>query len=93
MTILFLALGLLVVAAVVVWWQRSVDVLIHSYARRTVVVELHSGETFRGLLVATDGRSITLQRAEALGAAQTVPVSVDGELLIPRSDVKYLQRP
>lgn len=83
-----------VVAAVVaVWWLRSIDVLVRRQMRRQVVLELRSGETFRGVVLAVDGRSITLGSVESLIATQTEPVPVDGELLIPRGDVKFMQRP
>lgn len=80
-------------AAVTAWWLRSTDLLIRRTERSKVVVELKSGETFTGLLAATDAKTITLRSASSLGPDGTRSVSIDGELLIPRGDVKFLQRP
>lgn len=56
-----------------------------------VVVTLSSGETFTGLLADVDEKSLMLREAVALAGEQRM--DVDGELLIPRADVLYLQKP
>jgi hypothetical protein len=48
---------------------------------------------FKGLLAATDARTIVLRNVEAISDGPSSNVTVDGELLIPRGDVKFLQRP
>lgn len=89
--IVTLALIIAVVLAVVAF--RSVDVLVRRQMRRQVVIELRGGETFRGLLVAVDARSVLLRSVEVLGSPQAETQVVDGELLIPRADIKFMQRP
>lgn len=56
-----------------------------------VVVTLRSGEAFSGLLADKDDKSLLLRSAESLTSGKAVPV--DGELLIPRADVLYVQQP
>ena len=56
-----------------------------------VIVTLRSGEAFSGLLADMDEKTVLLHSAEAFGEGRKVPV--DGELLIPRGDVLYFQRP
>jgi small nuclear ribonucleoprotein (snRNP)-like protein len=86
---LVLAAG--IVLAVV--WQRSTDVLLRSRIHRKVVVELRSGETFDGIIAKTDRHSVLLQSVRLLAGAETQPTRIDGELLLPRCDVKFIQRP
>jgi small nuclear ribonucleoprotein (snRNP)-like protein len=93
MTYALAALAIILAAAGAVYVARSVDLLIRRQCRRVVVVELRGGETFRGLLVAADARTVLLRNVEALTGAQASATPVDGELLIPRGDVKYMQRP
>jgi hypothetical protein len=65
------------------------DRLVASLYLERVVVTLHSGEGFTGLLADQDAESLLLRSAQALPAGR----DVDGELLIPRRDVHYLQKP
>lgn len=93
MLVVVVAASIVVVLVLAVLGVRSTDLLIRRQLRRQVVVELQSGETFRGLLVAADARTILMTRVELLRSEQAASVSVDGDLLIPRGDVKYMQRP
>ena len=54
-----------------------------------VVLTLKSGEGFKGVLADEDARVLVLRNVEAIDAK---PVAVDGEIIVPWSDVKYLQR-
>lgn len=81
------------VVALTVWRTRSVDALITAQVRRLVVIELRSGDTFKGLLVKVDARSLLLRDVVAIVSAEASTVPVDGELVVPRADVKWLQRP
>lgn len=72
---------------------RSTDALLRERLLETVVVEIKTGETFRGLLAACDDRSVVLRNAEAITSATASAVLVDGDLILNRSDVKWFQRP
>ena len=65
--------------------------LVRDLFREVIVVTLKTGETFRGVLVAADSHALLLR--EAMQLAQHDAVSIDGELIVPRVDVAYLQRP
>lgn len=68
--------------------------LLRQRLRRRVIVTLKSGEAFSGVLFEVDSESIVLRDVQAPGAGErgaTVPV--DGELLILRSDVAFMQLP
>ena len=54
-----------------------------------VVVTLKSGGGFKGVLADDDSRTLVLRNVEAI---DTKLVAVDGEVIVPWSDVKYLQR-
>lgn len=70
----------------------NADRLLKSRLRERFVVTMSDGQAFAGLLYAVDGRSLILRDAEALTPnAKTTPV--DGELILPRSSVAYMQRP
>lgn len=77
--------------AVAVW--RSTDALLRARSHSPVVLETKSGETFRGVLAACDARTVVLRNVEVVGAGSSANTVVDGELLVPRTDVKFLQRP
>lgn len=67
------------------------DKLIRQSLRERFVITLKGGETFDGLLVDADEKTLRLVNVAAVG--KTSRVSLDGELFIPRSDVAYLQKP
>jgi small nuclear ribonucleoprotein (snRNP)-like protein len=69
------------------------DRLLRERLREDVVVTMKSGEAFRGVLFAADGRSFILRDAKALTDASARPVPVDGELILPRDQIDYFQRP
>lgn len=75
-------------------WHRSSHGLIASRLRSRVLVTLKTGEAFSGLLYATDGEAIVLREATAVAfgsRAENVPV--EGEALILRCDIAYMQLP
>lgn len=78
-------------AAAAVWPSR--DRLLRRRMRATVVATLKSGATFRGVLFEIDGRTVVLRNAEAVGADPGTRIPVDGEVLLARADVEFLQRP
>lgn len=79
------------VAAAVVWPSR--DRLMRARLRETVVVTLKTGAAFRGALFDADTKSFVLRNAEMIGRPDTAPIPVDGELMVARADVEFVQRP
>ncbi len=73
------------------------DRLLRARLRETFIITTTTGETWRGVLYAVDARSLVLRDAELVteapagGASSRTPV--DGELIVPRATVAYLQRP
>lgn len=68
------------------------DRVLRSLVRRGCIVTLKSGEAFRGVLWARDAHVFVLRNAEALGIGEERrAVPVDGEVVILRPDVAYLQ--
>ena len=84
--------ALIIVAALAVFVvaDRRFGVL-RQRRRSPVVVTLKSGSAFRGVLAVNDRHALVLQSAEALDKSAATPV--DGEIIIPWGDVKYMQRP
>jgi small nuclear ribonucleoprotein (snRNP)-like protein len=82
----------LVALAYVTWRRSTVAGLLAERARRHVIVTLKTGAAFRGVLYATDREALVLRDAQALAyGAQRTNVPVEGEALLLRSDVDYLQ--
>lgn len=78
------------VAAVAAWRSRSG--LLAGRQRRQIIVTLKTGAAFRGVLYATDREALVLREALALAyGAQKATVPVEGELLVLRADVDYVQ--
>lgn len=69
----------------------SRDKLIRQNLRERFVITLHGGESFDGLLVEADEKTLRMVNAFAIG--KNSRVSVDGELFLPRGDVAYMQKP
>lgn len=92
-----IAEAVLVVAALAMaaaWWYQSTHGLLATRRRKRAVVTLKTGESFVGVLYSTDRDALVLRSAEALGIGENRSnVAVDGEVLILRSDVAYLQLP
>lgn len=75
-----------VVAAVLL---AGVDRHLRFRPRRTVIVTCKSGQAWRGVLCGVDRRMVVLRAAEHLDTAETA----DGEVLIHRADIEFIQRP
>lgn len=70
------------------------DRLVKRRLRDRVVITLKSGTAFSGVLYEADGKSYVLRAAEALGVASNGSnAPVDGEVIVARSDVEFVQRP
>jgi small nuclear ribonucleoprotein (snRNP)-like protein len=62
--------------------------------RRRCIVTLKTGDSFSGVLYAADSEAIVLREAEAVGMGEKrTNLVVDGEVLILRDDVAYVQLP
>lgn len=94
---LVVAVFAVVATAAAVWFDAfshtRPDWVISRQARRRVIVTATSGDAFTGLLVDADRRSVRLVDAAALTGAQSTPTPVDGDLLIPRDQIAYVQFP
>lgn len=92
MTVAAFVLALCAVfAAVIAVSVVSVDRTAFGRRRRApVMVTLKTGDAFRGVLADHDRAVIVLRNAESVtGDGRLL---VDGELIIERSDVRYVQR-
>jgi hypothetical protein len=67
------------------------DRLIRQVLRDRFVVTLRSGESFDGLLLDADDKTLHMVDAHALEA--NTRLKVDGDLYLPRLEVAYMQRP
>lgn len=68
--------------------------LLRQRLRRQVIVTLKSGEAFSGVLFEVDAETIVLRNAQAPEAGpRGTTIGVDGELLILRPDVAFMQLP
>lgn len=70
--------------------RRPGDVLLREHLLERYVVTIASGETFSGLLAQVDDRSVVLRDVKVLSANDS---PVDGELILRRESIAYLQRP
>lgn len=68
--------------------------LLRQRLRQRCIVTLKEGSAFSGVLYLVDSEALVLRDAAQLDAGpKREPVGVDGELLILRPDVAYLQLP
>lgn len=59
---------------------------------RTVIVNLKSGTAFRGVVWRRRGPFVVLRKAELLRQAERSPAtSLDGEVLVQRADIDFIQ--
>lgn len=86
----WLVLGAAVLA---VWQYQSRHRLLRARLRRRVLVTCKSGVSFAGVLFEADDRSLLLRDAVMLAVPERGEVRVDGEVLVLREDVAYLQIP
>lgn len=68
--------------------------LLNQRLRHKVIVTLKDGASFSGVLYEADSEALVLRSAEALDSdPRSGPVPVDGEVLILRADVSFMQIP
>lgn len=97
MTVALIAAALLAGAAAAtaatVWWSSHRG-LLASRARRQVIVTLKTGEAFSGLLYAADRDAVVLRDTTALSFGHDGGhLPVEGEAVLLRSDIAYMQVP
>lgn len=89
MTVALILVAVLAVAAAGVAWSWRPEAVVRRHVRRKCLVTLKDGQAFSGVLWEADRRLIVLR--DATVAETGVPV--DGEVLLHRSDVAYVQLP
>lgn len=67
------------------------DRLIRSHLRERFVVTMTGGESFEGLLLDVDDKTIQLADAHAMDGVKRVVI--DGVVFLPRPGVAYMQKP
>ena len=67
------------------------DRLMRQALRERFVVTMSTKETFEGLLLDADDKTVRLVDAFAIDGSSRI--SVDGDLYLPRAEVSYMQRP
>lgn len=74
--------------------ERPMDALLRERMRDAVIATLKTGEAFHGLLFDVDDRTLILREARVLEPNNTSSrIPVDGELVLARAEVAYMQRP
>jgi hypothetical protein len=71
---------------------RKANRLIDSRTAVKVIVTLTDGGSFAGLIIDLDTNWLLIREAAQLGP-QGSSVGVDGELLLPRDRIAYVQKP
>lgn len=95
MTIVLAVVLVVVLIVAAGWaWHSSTTGLLVDRRRRQVLVTLKTGEAFSGVLFAVDRDAIVLREAVAVAfGPRSENVAVDGEALILRVDIAYMQLP
>jgi len=70
---------------------RNPDRILQRLVRTRFLVATRTGATWDGVLMEADERSVVLRDAKVIGTDGT-ETPADGEVLIPRGDVAYMQR-
>lgn len=87
-----LVLAAVVATGIVLWWWQSTHGLLARRAKRRVVVTLHDGSSWAGVLLDADRDVLVVVQAEFLHPDGN-PVPADGEVILLRSEVRFLQVP
>lgn len=71
--------------------MHAPDRIVRKSVRSEYLVTTVHGDTFRGLLVDADARTLVLANVDQITGTDGRSVSVAGEVYIPRDSVKYMQ--
>lgn len=66
------------------------DRIVRGFLRYRMVVTMHDGGTWEGVVTDIDDRTVVLRSAEAIQPDKS-RVPADGDVLLPREDVAYMQ--
>lgn len=67
------------------------DRVVKQYLRTKFLITCKSGQTWRGVLLEVDDRTLRLSEA-VLIASDGTETQADGNIFLPRADVAYMQR-
>lgn len=91
-----LLLGLVVIAAAVPgvpWWmRRSRRQGWQSLQAVHVIVNLKSGQSIDGYLVRQEGQLLFVRNAMLIGESDE-PIPMDGQVIVERSEIEFIQSP
>lgn len=59
---------------------------------RRIIVNLKSGQSLDGVLIRQVGQLLFLREAMLLGAGDN-PIQIDGEVIVERSEIDFIQSP
>lgn len=85
------ALTVSLAAVACAWILASTETLLKRRTRRRCLVSCKDGQTFSGLLWEADKGCLVLKAATVVGDGGTA--SIDGEVVILRADVAFIQVP
>lgn len=71
----------------------SRDRLLRSRLREEFIVTMSDGSGWRGVLYAADDRTIALRGVTSMTSQDGQRRPVDGELILERSHISFMQRP
>lgn len=78
-----------------VWWDQMSrarpDWIVRRQARSMVIIELLSGETWQGVLLAADRRSVLLANPLNITDPDRPPVVAEGHVILDRSQIAHHQ--
>lgn len=67
------------------------DRILKSYIRQTFLITTHSGQTWSAVVMDADERTLSLLDVEVV-APDGTRTKADGQVFLPRADVRYMQR-
>lgn len=67
------------------------DRVVRGLVRSQFTITTHDGQTWQGVLIEVDETTLVLRQASVIDA-NGQNVAADGEVLLPRLDVAYMQR-
>lgn len=72
--------------------MARVDRIVRASLRRKLLITTKDGHTWRAVLMEADANTLSLLEAEHISSDGTA-TKADGQVLVPRGDVAYMQIP